>query len=209
MADADRITRLLLEHYPGPRLELKFRTPVELLVALILSAQATDERVNRVTRELFKRYRKAEDFAAANRAELEQAIRPTGYYRNKAKAVMACCQALVKAHGGQVPRDAAVLEELPGVGRKTANMVVGNAFGTPAIAVDTHVKRVSQRLGLAAGKTPGRIEKELMAQVPRERWTAFTNALILHGRRICTARQPDCCHCPLRNPCEWPDKPDC
>ncbi len=206
MADAHAITQRLLEAYPDPRLELRYSNPLELLVAVILSAQCTDARVNEVTRTLFRQYRTARDYAEADLSELEEAIRPTGFYKRKARLLKACCKALVERFGGEVPGRLEDLVTLPGVGRKTANMVLGNAFGIPAIAVDTHVLRVSNRLGLVHSKDPEEVERALMAQVPRERWTAFTNALILHGRRVCTARRPKCRACVLYDLCEWPEK---
>lgn len=209
MTDARRITRALLRHYPYAGLALHYKTPLQLLVAVILSAQCTDARVNEVTRTLFRKYQQAADFAGADLAAFEQEIRPTGFYRNKAKTVIKCCQQLVAAHQGKVPADAEALTQLAGVGRKTANMVLGNAFGAQAIAVDTHVARVSRRLGLAREARAERIEQELMAVIPRDRWTAFSNALILHGRETCTARKPRCCECCLYAECGWPEKPDC
>ncbi len=206
MADARKITTLLLKKYPEPRLALHYRSPLELLVAVMLSAQCTDARVNEVTANLFRKYRKAKDYAAADPAVLEQEIRSTGFYRNKARSLIACCQKLVADFHGEVPRTLEELTTLPGVGRKTANMVLGNAFGVPGIAVDTHVLRVSQRLGLAHSDDPLAVEQALMQQIPREKWTAFGNALILHGRETCTARKPRCRECVLRAVCEWPDK---
>ncbi|NIP73189.1 MAG: endonuclease III [Gammaproteobacteria bacterium] len=209
MADARKITRRLLKAYPDPRLELRFSNSLQLLIATILSAQCTDARVNDVTRELFKKYRAAGDFAEADRETLEQEIRPTGFYRNKAKTVINCCRTLVEEHGGRVPRSVDALARLPGVGRKTANMVRGNAFSQQAIAVDTHVLRVSNRLGLVDTGNADKAEQALIEQVPEQHWTAFSNAMILHGRRVCTAREPRCCDCPLYAECEWPDKLDC
>lgn len=206
MADARQITALLLGKYPEPKLALHFSNPLELLIAVILSAQCTDARVNEVTATLFKKYRKARDYAAADPVVLEQEIRSTGFYKNKTKSVIACCQKLVADFHGEVPRTPEELTTLPGVGRKTASMVLGNAFGVPAIAVDTHVLRVSNRLGLAHCDDPGTVEAELMGQVARDRWTAFGNALILHGRETCVARKPHCPVCVLREVCEWPDK---
>ncbi len=207
MADAAKITRLLLKTYPDARIALRHRSALQLLVATLLSAQCTDARVNEVTRDLFKRYRSARDYAAADPAELEQAIRPTGFYRNKARTLVNCCRALVADFGGRVPRTVEALTTLPGVGRKTANLVRGVAFGQPAIAVDTHVARVARRLGLSAQTGPDRIEQDLTAQIPAARRTPFTLALILHGRQVCTARQPHCPECTLYEACEWPDKP--
>lgn len=209
MTDASKITRLLLKNYPDPRLALRFRSPLQLLIAVILSAQCTDTRVNEVTRTLFRKYRKASDYADADPATFEREIRPTGFYRNKARTVIKCCQQLVADYHGKVPADAEELTKLAGVGRKTANMVAGNAFGAQAIAVDTHVLRVSQRLGLAGSKNADKVEQELMALVPHDKWTAFGNALILHGREVCTARKPRCCECSLYAECAWPEKPVC
>jgi endonuclease-3 len=206
MADAEKIMALLLRTYPHPTLALNYSNPLELLIAVILSAQCTDARVNRVTAELFKKYRSARDFAQASPATLEQEIRPTGFYRNKTQLVIGCCQRLADAYHGELPRTLDELTTLPGVGRKTANMVLGNAFGVPGIAVDTHVLRVSNRLGLVGSQNVDKVEKALMEQLPKERWVGFTNALILHGRETCTARNPACGRCPLFDVCEWPDK---
>lgn len=206
MADARQITVLLLRKYPEPRLALHFRNPLELLIAVILSAQCTDARVNEVTSTLFKKYKNAHDYAAADPAVLEQEIRSTGFYKNKARALIACCRKLVEDFRGEVPRTLEALVSLPGVGRKTANMVLGNAFGVPAISVDTHVLRVSNRLGLAHSDNPEEVEAALMRQVAQAKWTAFDNALILHGRETCVARKPHCPECVLRTVCEWPDK---
>lgn len=201
-----RIVRRLLASYPDAALELKYSNPLELLVAVLLSAQCTDARVNQVTRTLFRRYRTARDYAGARLETLEEEIRPTGFYHNKARHLIACCKALVERHGGEVPADREALEALPGVGRKTANMVLGNAFGIPAIAVDTHVLRVANRLGLADSKNPLKVEEALMAVVPRKDWTRFSNAMILHGRRVCTARRPRCAECVLADLCPWEGK---
>lgn len=209
MADARKITRLLLKHYPNPGLALRFRNPLQLLVAVILSAQCTDARVNEVTKTLFKKYKKASDYADTDLATFEQEIRPTGFYHNKARTVIKCCRQLVDDYRGRVPKDVDELTKLAGVGRKTANMVVGNAFGMQAIAVDTHVARLSQRLGLSHNKNANKVEQDLMAQVPEDKWTAFTNAMILHGREVCTARNPQCCECCLYAECAWSEKPAC
>ena len=206
MADAGQITALLLKQYPAPKLALHYRNPLELLIAVILSAQCTDARVNEVTAALFKKYKKARDYAAADPAVLEEEIRSTGFYKNKTKSVIACCKKLVADFHGEVPRTLEELTALPGVGRKTANMVLGNAFGVPAIAVDTHVLRVSNRLGLAHSGDPEKVEAALMRQVAQDKWTAFGNAMILHGRETCVARKPHCPECVLRMVCEWPDK---
>jgi endonuclease-3 len=206
MADAGQITALLLKKYPAPKLALHYRNPLELLIAVILSAQCTDARVNEVTAALFKKYKKARDYAAADPAVLEEEIRSTGFYKNKTRSVIACCKKLVADFHGEVPRTLEELTALPGVGRKTANMVLGNAFGVPAISVDTHVLRVSNRLGLAHSDDPEKVEAALMRQVAQDKWTAFGNAMILHGRETCVARKPHCPECVLRMVCEWPDK---
>jgi len=207
MADAKTITRLLLKRYPDPKLALHFGNPLQLLVAVILSAQCTDARVNAVTETLFRKYTTAADFAAADLRSFESEIRSTGFYRNKARAVIGCCRALVERFGGKVPKSVDELTSLPGVGRKTANMVLGNAFGAQAIAVDTHVLRVANRLGLIDEKDAEKAEAALAAIVPADRQTAFANAMILHGRETCTARKPNCTDCVLYAVCAWPDKP--
>ncbi|MBW8306135.1 MAG: endonuclease III [Thiobacillus sp.] len=206
MADAGKITALLLKKYPAPKLALHYGNPLELLIAVILSAQCTDARVNEVTTSLFKKYKKARDYAAADPAVLQEAIRSTGFYKNKTRSVIACCQKLVADFHGEVPHTLDALTTLPGVGRKTANMVLGNTFGVPAIAVDTHVLRVSNRLGLVHSDDPEAVEAALMRQVAKDKWTAFGNAMILHGRETCIARKPRCPECVLRAVCEWPDK---
>jgi endonuclease-3 len=206
MANAKKIIGLLARAYPEPRLALNHSNALELLVAVILSAQCTDARVNEVTRSLFRKYQSAKDYAGADPVAFEEEIRSTGFYRNKAKAVMGCCRRLAEQFGGKVPKTLEELTTLPGVGRKTANMVLGNAFGIPGIAVDTHVLRVANRLGLAASDDPEEVEAELAKKIPRENWTFFGNALILHGREVCTARKPQCGRCPLAPACDWPEK---
>jgi endonuclease-3 len=192
----------LKQAYPDAHCELNHTNALELLIATILSAQCTDKRVNLVTAELFKQYRSAADYARAPVAKLEQAIKTTGFFRNKAKSIQACCQALVDKHGGQVPRTMEELTQLGGVGRKTANVVLGNAFGINCgVVVDTHVARLAQRLGLTKETAPEKIEQELMALVPREQWTMFSHWLIWHGRRRCDARKPDCAGCEIRTLC--------
>jgi endonuclease-3 len=201
------IVERLRERYPVARTALKFRTPLELLVATILSAQCTDERVNQVTAELFRRYRTAEEYASAPLRELERLIRPTGYYRNKARAIKAACQKLVADFGGEVPATMEALLTLPGVARKTANVVLQNAFGIASgIVVDTHVLRVAQRLGLTREKDRDKVERDLMALVPREEWIAFSHRLIAHGRETCRARRPLCGQCSLESLCPYPQK---
>jgi endonuclease-3 len=206
MIDGRKVTQKLMARYPAPRLALDWSTPLELLVAVILSAQCTDARVNAVTKTLFRKYPKAADYSRADVATFEEEIRPTGFYRNKAKLVIGCCRRLVEAYGGEVPDTVDALMTLPGVGRKTANMVLGNAFGRQAVAVDTHVARVSRRLGLTQSDDPADVEADLAQRIPKTRWTAFTNATILHGRETCTARRPKCLACVLNLLCEYPDK---
>jgi endonuclease-3 len=196
------IIAALQQAYPDAHCELHFSSPLELLVATILSAQSNDQQVNRVTEGLFRKYRTAVDYAGALRGDLEAELRRLGLFRNKARSIQRCCQRLVDQHGGEVPRTMAELVQLDGVGRKTANVILGNAFGQNAgIVVDTHVARLSARLGLTRGKTPARIEQALMRLVPRDQWTLFSHWLIWHGRRRCTARRPDCPACELRGLC--------
>ncbi len=197
-----KIITALDRTYPGAHCELDHRNPLELLIATILSAQCTDKRVNIVTQELFKRYRSAADYANAPLADLEQAIKTTGFFRNKARNIKAACRAIVEKHGGKVPQTMEELIQLGGVGRKTANVVLGNAFGiNVGVVVDTHVARLSYRLGLTKQKTPEKIEQELMALVPQKQWTLFSHWLIWHGRRRCFARKPDCANCEVLRLC--------
>lgn len=201
-ARLEKILGALDPTYPEAHCELDHADPLELLIATILSAQCTDKRVNLVTRELFIKYRSAADYANAPLAGLEQAIKTTGFFRNKAKNIQACCRKLVERHGGQVPRTMEELTQLDGVGRKTANVVLGNAFGiNVGIVVDTHVARLSQRLGLTQQQTPEKIEQELMVLVPQKQWTLFSHWLIWHGRRRCGARKPDCANCEILKLC--------
>ena len=204
-AKAARVKKILARlaaTYPDAHCELNFSSPLELLIATILSAQCTDKRVNLVTAELFKRYRSAADFANADLATLEQDIKSTGFYRNKAKNIKACCAALVEQHGGEVPRTMAERFELGGVGRKTANVVLGNAFDiNVGVVVDTHVTRLANRLGLTQHTDAVKIEQELMRLVPQPQWTLFSHWLIWHGRRRCTARKPDCDNCEIAKLC--------
>jgi len=205
-ARARKILVLLEGAYPDAKIALNFTTPLELLVATILSAQCTDERVNMVTPALFRTYRTAADYARLSPATLEKAIRSTGFYRAKARSIVGMARALVEKHGGDVPRERDMLVTLPGVGLKTANVVLGNAFGEPAIAVDTHVFRVSQRLGLARSDDPVEIHDQLVEVLPRKTWTRVSHLFQAHGRRTCTARKPACPVCPVRTLCPWPDK---
>ena len=201
----DRAARLaprLAELYPGLAISLGWETPLELVVATILSAQCTDERVNKVTPELFRRYRTAEGYAGADIEELEGLIHSTGFYRNKARHIRGMAARLVAEHGGEVPDSMEELTLLPGVARKTANVVLNNAFSkSEGIVVDTHVKRVSTRLGLTAAKTPEAIERDLMEVLPREEWHPFSWRLIRHGRARCDARRPDCSGCAIPDEC--------
>jgi endonuclease-3 len=206
MVDANKIIAVLHKKYPDPKIALRFSNPLELLVATILSAQCTDARVNEVTKTLFKKYRSAQDYAQAELHAFEEEIRSTGFYKNKAKAIINCCRKLVADFHGMVPDSLGALTTLPGVGRKTANMVLGNAYGQAVVAVDTHVLRVSNRLGLAHAGRADKVEEELMRQIPRSQWTAVGNALILHFPDTCTAKKPKCGACVLYAGCAWPDK---
>jgi len=195
--------------YPEAHCELDFKSPLELLVATILSAQCTDVRVNMVTKSLFKRCKSAADYAGIPQVELEEIIRSTGFYRNKAKSLRGMGEALVERHGGKVPQTMAELSAIPGAGRKTANVVLGNAFDiNEGVVVDTHVGRLSLRLGLTTNTDPVKVEQDLMKLFPKEKWTLLSHWLIWHGRRRCKARNPDCDECELRALCPSADKPD-
>ena len=198
---ARRINRELARLYPDARIELTFTTPLELLVAAILSARATDRKVNEVTRVLVARYRTAADYAAADQAELERLIEPTGFYRAKAKTLISLGRALCQRFGGRVPDILEELVTLPGVGRKTANMVLGDAFGKPAITVDTHFSRLARRFGWTAQTDPDKIERDVAALLPRREWTSASHRLIWHGRRVCHARRPACGACGIARWC--------
>ncbi len=205
MKASERVARLIKiwpKIYPDAHTELNFKNPLELLIATILSAQCTDKRVNMVTPFLFKKYRSAKDYAAAPQAELETAIKSTGFFRNKTKSIRAATSTIASKFGGKVPDSMEKLRELPGVGRKTANVVLGNAFRiNEGIVVDTHVIRLSQRLGLTKHKDPEKIEQDLMKLVPKEHWTVWSHWLIWHGRRRCFARKPDCANCEVFRLC--------
>jgi len=205
-ARARKILQALERAYPDARIALNFRSPFELLVATILSAQCTDERVNMVTPELFRAYPDARELARARPERLEEQIRSTGFFRAKTRSLLGMARAVVERHGGEVPSARGALTALPGVGLKTANVVIGNAFGGDALAVDTHVFRVSQRLGLARSDDPDAIHDQLVALLPRGRLTRATHLLIVHGRRTCVARKPLCPACPVRTLCPWPGK---
>ena len=203
---ARKILGRLERAYPDAAIALRFSNPLELLVATILSAQCTDERVNAVTETLFKGYRSAKDYADSDPATLERDIHATGFFKAKTRALIGMGRALVDRHAGNVPRTLEELTALPGVGRKTANVVLGNAFGVPALAVDTHVFRVSQRLGLARADDPDRVHDQLCRVIPRPQWTHATHLLITHGRRTCGARKPDCPACPVEALCPFAGK---
>jgi endonuclease-3 len=199
---ARKIVKLLKKEYPEARCSLNYRSPLELLIATILSAQCTDERVNLVTAQLFEKYRTPQDYAEAEPAELENDIRSTGFFRNKARAIQGACQMLIAKHGGRVPDAMEQLLELPGVARKTANVVLGNAYGIASgVVVDTHVTRLSARLGLSAQKTAEKIEQDLAELIARKDWIIFPHLLIYHGRKVCKARAPLCDSCVLASDC--------
>ena len=198
---AGKIQAELVTLYPEAYCALNHETPLELLVATILSAQCTDARVNMVTPALFARYRNARDFAESVPAELEELISSTGFFRNKAKNIRECCKLLVERHGGEVPRTLEELVVLPGVGRKTANVVLGDCFDTPGITVDTHVGRLSRRLGLTENDDPVKVEFDLMDIIPQPDWTTFSHRMIFHGRQVCHSRKPDCEACTMRSFC--------
>ena len=199
---AGRIVKLLKKEYPGAKCSLDFKTPHQLLVSTILSAQSTDQRVNIVTPELFRKYKSAKDFAEADIKELEQDIKSTGFFRNKAKAIKNSAKKIVDEFGGKVPDNMDDLVELPGVGRKTASVVLGTAYGrAEGVVVDTHVNRLTNRLGLTREKNPEKIEKDLMEIIPKKDWIVFSHLMIDHGRAICKARKPDCDNCVLYKLC--------
>jgi endonuclease III len=202
-ARLQKIIAGLEKAYPDAHCELDYRNPLELLIATILSAQSTDKQVNLVTPDLFKRYPSAQAFADADRVDLEKAVSRLGFFRNKAKSIQSCCKTLVEQHGGEVPKTMDELTQLAGVGRKTANVVLGNAFNiNEGIVVDTHVARLSQRFALTSTDDPVKIEAELVKMVSREKWTLFSHLLIWHGRRRCYARNPDCENCEVFQLCQ-------
>jgi len=200
---AQWITDRLNRAYPDARCALTFDGPWQLLVAAVLSAQCTDERVNQVTASLFRKYPGPEHMVQASLQELEEAVRPTGFYRNKAGNLKQCATELVNRHGGRVPDTLEELVKLPGVGRKTANLILGEAFGVPGVVVDTHVLRVSNRLGLSRNKDPEKVERDLMKLFSRELWTRVSDQLIWHGRLTCTARKPKCPECVINAQCDF------
>jgi endonuclease-3 len=198
----NQIIQVLGREYPDAKTALHYTNPLELLVAAVLAAQCTDERVNKVTQALFKKYRSAKDYARADLGLLEEDVRPTGFFRNKAKAIKGLSKDLVKQFNGQVPSDLNDLVSLTGIGRKTANLVLGEAFGIPGIVVDTHVLRLAKRIGLTENKDPVKVEFDLMKIVPRNQWTRFSNLLTLHGRSICIARKPKHGQCKIVDLCQ-------
>ena len=202
-----QIFEMLDPLYTMEKTALKYRTPFQLLISTILSAQCTDKQVNTVTKGLFKKYKTPKDYLEAPISELEEDIRPTGFFRNKTKSIKGCCQGLVDLYGGKVPDTMEELIKLPGVGRKTANCVLGAAFDVPGVVVDTHVKRLSIRLGLTENQNPDKIEKDIEGLLPKDRWRRFSDILIYHGRAVCKARKPDHAHCPVFKLCPSKDIP--
>ena len=198
---AANIRKILRKTYPNAKCALNFSTPLELLIATILAAQCTDERVNIVTKSLFKKYCTAVDYAKAPAEELQNDIRSTGFFRNKARSIQKCCATIVEKHGGKVPSTIEELTQLAGVGRKTANVVLGECFGTPGIIVDTHVLRLTQRMKLSAHDDPVKVEFDLQKLVPQKDWTHFSHWMTWHGRKVCSARKPNCPRCPIAEYC--------
>jgi endonuclease-3 len=203
-----KVLKHLSQAYPQAHTALHYQNPLEILIATILSAQCTDKKVNEVTKDLFQKYKTAKDYAETPLNELEEAIRPTGFFHNKAKSIQQCCRELINKYQGKVPRTMEELVALPGIGRKTANVVLGNAFGIPGIVVDTHVGRIAQRLGLTREKDPVKIEFALMPLIPKKQWIVFSHQMIEHGRMLCTARAPKCPSCFLRPFCDFGNRGD-
>ena len=199
---AIEIVKILKDTYPDACCSLDFKDPFQLLVATILSAQCTDERVNMVTKDLFKKYRKAEDFAKASQEEMEEDIKSTGFYRNKAKNIIGAASVIVSEFKGEVPKTMEELLTLPGVGRKTANLVLGDCYGIPGVVVDTHVKRISKKLGLTENEDPEKIEFDLREVLPEKYWTDWNHLVVFHGRAICKAKKPECLICPINHLCD-------
>ncbi len=198
-----KILKILRDAYPNVKTALDHGNAIEMLVATILSAQCTDVRVNKVTKPLFRKLQTAKDFAEVPTDKLEEMIRSTGFYRNKAKNIKACCKIILEEYGGEVPDKLETLVKLPGIGRKTANVVLGSAFQIPGVVVDTHVKRLSQRIGLTEQNDPVKIEFDLMPLIPKNDWIDFSHQLIRHGRQVCSARKPKCPECPLKDLCDY------
>ncbi len=197
------ILKIFDELYPEAECSLEYKDPLQLLISTQLAAQCTDARVNIVTKDLYKKYRSAEDFANAEQSELEQDIKSTGFYRNKAKNIIACCQLLVEKYDGKIPDNMEEMLQLPGVGRKTANLVLYEVYGIPGVVVDTHAKRLSNRIGLTKNQEPEKIEYDLQKIVPKERWADFCHKLVYHGREVCNARKPDCENCRINSLCDY------
>ena len=196
-----KIISRLKKRYPDAKCSLNFKNPLELMIATVLSAQCTDERVNKVTKDLFRKYKTAKDYAQVRPGVLEDDIRSTGFYKNKTRSIINCCKKITQNHGGSVPATLEELVKLDGIGRKTANVILGNVFDTPGITVDTHVKRISNRLGLTENQDPVKIEYDLMALVPQKEWTHFSHLIIFHGRNTCMARKPLCGECVIESYC--------
>lgn len=207
-ARAAEVFERLNAHYPDAECSLDFTKPLELLVATILAAQCTDERVNIVTKTLFKKYKTAQDYVKAPQEELETYVKSCGFYRNKAKHIKKMCQSLIDQHGGEVPDTMEALVKLDGVGRKTANVILGECFGGQGIIVDTHCGRINRRLGFTKNEDPVKVEKDLMKVVPREHWTQYSHCMVFHGRAICQSRAPKCSECPVEDLCPFPDTRD-
>ena len=200
---AKNILAILRKAHPDAKIALNFSNPLELLIATVLSAQCTDVRVNIVTKDLFTKYRKAADYVTVKPAELEADIRTTGFFRNKTKNIQAACRDIVEKFGGKIPSTMEELTSLAGVGRKAANVVLGNAYGVPGITTDTHVIRLSRLMGLSKNTDPVKLEQDLMELIPKKDWTMFSHYMIFHGRRICSARKPDCANCPVQPHCAY------
>lgn len=206
-ARAQHVFEALRQAYPDAACSLDFQTPLQLLVSTILAAQCTDERVNQVTKSLFRKYARPEDYLAVSQEELEDDIRTCGFFRNKAKNIRSACRSILDDFGGEVPRTMEELLRLGGVGRKTANVLLGTCFGTPGVIVDTHCTRVANRLGFTKETDAGKIERDLMAVWPREQWTEFSHFMVFHGRAVCRARAPLCSQCVVKTWCPFPETP--
>ncbi|WP_313562873.1 endonuclease III [Ruminiclostridium cellobioparum] len=200
------ILKIFNELYPEAECSLEYMEPLQLLISTQLAAQCTDARVNIVTKDLYKKYRSAEDFANADQAELEQDIKSTGFYRNKAKNIIGCCKLLVEKYDRKIPDNLEEMLQLPGVGRKTANLVLYEVYGIPGVVVDTHAKRLSNRIGLTKNQEPEKIEYDLQKIVPKESWADFCHKLVYHGREVCNARKPDCENCRINSLCDYYNK---
>ncbi|OPX41965.1 ultraviolet N-glycosylase/AP lyase [Ruminiclostridium hungatei] len=201
-----KILEIFDQLYPEAECSLEYWTPLQLLISTQLAAQCTDARVNIVSQELYKKYRGVEDFANADLAELEQDIKPTGFYRNKAKNIIACCRQLLEKHNGKIPDNMEDLLKLPGVGRKTANLVLFEIYGIQGVVVDTHAKRLTNHIGLTKNQDPEKIEYDLQKIVPKDRWADFCHKLVFHGRAVCNARKPDCENCKISSFCDYYNK---